>query len=60
MVGRWCDVILNLARRCIPNREVTIRPLDKPWFNSELHRLLRKKRRIHSQAKKIKTQESCF
>ena len=32
---------MDIALEHIPNREVTVRPSDKPWFNQELKRLIR-------------------
>ncbi len=29
---------IDLAKKCIPYKEVTIRPNDKPWYNSEIRR----------------------
>ena len=52
MVQRWTDSILQLAESNIPNRLVIVRQDDKPWFNIELRRLLRKKKRAHNDAKK--------
>ena len=37
-----CDLftnkIIELAELCIPRKEVTIRPYDKPWYDSEIRR----------------------
>ena len=55
VVVRWSDSIIALAKGTIPNREVMIRPLDKPWFDSSLRKLLRKKKRLHTVAKKFNT-----
>ncbi|WP_215897650.1 hypothetical protein, partial [Acinetobacter baumannii] len=43
----WTASFLNTARQCIPNKMVTIRPCDTPWYNSELRKLKRKKERYH-------------
>ncbi len=29
---------IDLAKQCIPRKEVTIRPNDKPWYDSEIRR----------------------
>ena len=39
-----------MAKNSIPTRVVTIRPNDKPWFNSELRRKIRKRDRLRKQA----------
>ena len=31
----------NLVKSCIPNKEVTIRPGDKPWYDSEIRKFSR-------------------
>lgn len=49
----WDSIISNafstekateLFRECIPEKSVTIRPKDKPWFDSDLRITLRKKK----------------
>ena len=45
---RWTETLLNLARTCIPNRVVTVRPRDSPWFTSNLHKLKRKVHRAYA------------
>ena len=37
----WTDMLMNAARECIPNKLVTVRPRDKPFFNGYLRRLRR-------------------
>ena len=49
--------LLRVSKACIPNKMVTVRPDDKPWFTNELRKLLRQKKRVHSQAKVINTPE---
>ena len=48
-VNEACEIFtntyLNMATNNIPTRVVTIRPNDKPWFNSDLRREMRKKDR---------------
>ena len=34
--NRWTDLFLNTARTHIPNKVVTIRPNDSPWYTNEL------------------------
>ena len=48
----WSDTFLNVARDCIPNKNVTIRPDDAPWYTNALRALKNKVERIHRRAKK--------
>ncbi|XP_021364976.1 uncharacterized protein LOC110457857 [Mizuhopecten yessoensis] len=43
MCDLFTEHFLNLADQCIPTKTITIRPTDKPWFNSELRREIRKR-----------------
>ncbi len=45
------DTIWDAATKSIPNKWATIRPNDVPWFNSHLRTLIRKRNRMHKQAK---------
>ena len=45
----------NLAKQFIPNRTVTIRTRDVPWYNIRLRCLKRKKDRSHRDAKHLNT-----
>ncbi len=47
----WTSTFLNVARQCIPNRVITVRPCDKTFFTPELRKLRRKKNRCHRKAK---------
>ena len=55
-VEETCDFFtttyLNLAEDNIPKKKVTIRPNDKPWFNSELRKEIRKRDRLRKRALK--------
>jgi len=51
----WTNKLLNIAKQTIPNKEVTVRPDDKPWYNNMLRRLCRKKERLHKKAKQYNT-----
>ena len=54
-----CEVInfhiLCIAKKHIPNKLVTIRPNDKPWFNGYLRRLNRYKLRAFRKFKQDKS-----
>ena len=54
----WTDMLMNAARECIPNKLVTVRPRDKPFFNGYLRRLRRSKERAHKWAKYDNTPEA--
>nr|XP_022287616.1 uncharacterized protein LOC111100237 isoform X1 [Crassostrea virginica]XP_022287617.1 uncharacterized protein LOC111100237 isoform X1 [Crassostrea virginica]XP_022287618.1 uncharacterized protein LOC111100237 isoform X1 [Crassostrea virginica] len=43
---------MSLVRECIPEKTVTIRPKDKPWFDSTLRKTIRKRDRLHNIALK--------
>ena len=49
---KWNEMFLNLPRQYIPNKVVKVRTDDKPWFNSELRKLLRQKNKAHRRAKR--------
>ena len=46
MCNTFTETFLRVARECIPTKIVTIRNSDRPWFNSELGREIRKRDRI--------------
>ena len=48
----WSETIIHAAKSFIPNRIVTVRKHDKPWYNNDLRRLRRKVERIHRRAKR--------
>lgn len=45
------ETILATASDSIPNKTVTIRPGDIPWMNNNIRKLIRKRNRIHKNAK---------
>ena len=55
---KWTDMLINVALECIPNKMVTIRPWDKPFYNGYLRRLRRAKDRAHRLAKYDNTPEA--
>ena len=56
VVDSWSTDFLEIAKNCIPNRRVKIRPNDKPYYNSYLRKLKRKQDRIHNKAKKYNSE----
>ena len=55
---KWTDKLLKIAKKHIPNKLVTIRPRDKPWFNGFLRRLRRKKEALFKTFKSTKLSET--
>jgi hypothetical protein len=53
MCNTFTETFLRIARECIPTKMVTVRNSDRPWFNSELRREIRKRDRIRKTAKNI-------
>lgn len=47
----WSHKFNSIMSQCIVNKEVTIRPRDKPWYNSLLRRENRKLEYHHKKAK---------
>ena len=47
----WTQNFLSIAKQFIPNRFITVRPSDCPWYTTHLRRLKRKLDRIHGRAK---------
>ena len=47
--------MLNAAKQFIPCKTVTVRPCDKPWYNSHCRGLRRRVQFSHQLAKKAQT-----
>ena len=45
------STILSIAKECIPNRQITIRPSEPPWITTEIKRNIRKRKRAYQKAK---------
>ena len=43
--------LLNIAKECIPTRNVTIRPSEPPWINALIKSKIRKRKRLYRKAK---------
>ena len=54
----WTNDFLAIADRCFPNKIVTIRLRDVPWYNSNLRILKRIRDRSHSSAKRKNTDQA--
>ena len=46
-VGNWMSLFTTIAEECVPHYMTTIRPRDKPFMNSNLRRLMRKRDRLY-------------
>ncbi len=51
-VDNFYTTLTKYITECIPTKQVTIRPNDKPWFNSILRKEFRKRDRLRKLAKK--------
>ena len=47
------QTLIYLSQHYIPNKNVTIRPLDLPWINTNIRKLMRKRNRFYRKYKKI-------
>ena len=36
LYNRWSESFRQILVMCVPNRTVVIRPMDKPWMNSNI------------------------
>ena len=43
--------LISIAKECIPNKTVRIRPSDPPWLTSYIKRYIRKRKRAYRKAK---------
>lgn len=43
---KFTTIFLDFVKQCIPSKNVTVRPNDKPWFDSEIRRSSRKRDRL--------------
>ena len=46
------NCIISLAKECIPNKTIRIRPSDPPWITTHLKQYIRKRKRAYKQAKR--------
>ena len=52
MSSKFSNKYIELAKKYIPVKTVTIRPNDKPWFNSSIRKSMRLRDRLHKQLKR--------
>ena len=49
---KFTNIIIDFMEQCIPSKEVTIRPNDRPWFDSVTRKCIRQRdRQKHIAAK---------
>ena len=46
------SVVENIARECVPNKNVRIKASEPPWITSSIKSLIRKRKRAYKKARK--------
>jgi len=54
MCNEFTKTFLEIARDCIPTKEIIVRENDKPWFNNTLRKEIRIRDRIRKKVLKHK------
>lgn len=49
----FTEKLLNSAKECMPSKTITIKENDAPWMSEEIRKLMDKKLKIHSFAKRL-------
>ena len=49
--NNFTNHILYIAKECIPNRVIRVRPSDPPWLTTYIKRFIRKRKRAYRKAK---------
>ena len=57
--GNITSTILSIAKECIPNRHITIRPSEPPWITTEIKRTIRKRKKAYRKAKSTGLEIDC-
>ena len=57
-VQKLTNNIVNAAEQSIPNKIVTVRPRDLPWFHNEIRKEIRKRNKAHKTEKITSTPEN--
>ena len=50
----FTNILINLAKECIPNKKVRVRPQDLPLINGLVRKLMRKRNRLYKNISLIK------
>ena len=51
--------LMNISSKHIPNKTINVRPYDPSWLNTNIKRLIRKRKRYYNKYKKTKTSSDC-
>ena len=51
--AKFSERIMNAVDQCVPNKIVSIRENDEPWFTNDIRTLCEKKLKIHTLAKRL-------
>ena len=54
-VDYFTDLLLTISKEHIPNKEITIRPKDKPWMTSHVKQAIKLRDKAHKKWVKNKT-----
>ena len=55
--AKWSTSFLNSCKQFIPNRDIIVRPKDKPWVDHQLKALLRRRNRLWRRWKRTGQEE---
>jgi hypothetical protein len=55
--NNFTTTFINLAKQCMPNKQITVRPKDAPWINNEIRILIAEKDKIYKTARKKNTND---
>ena len=51
----WTSTFIQFVKEYIPNKIITTRPLEKPYYSDKINRLRRRRQRAHKKAKRTGT-----
>ena len=54
---KWTETVLNISKKYIPNKIITVRPRDTPWYTTYLRLLKRRVMRTFHKFKKFNRQK---
>ena len=55
---KWTNMYTSICEKHIPHKDISIRPREPEWMNSELRKLIRKRNRLYRKAKNKNTNEA--
>lgn len=53
----FTETLTNIIKECVPNRTVTIRSTDAPWFKHDLKTKINRRNKLYKKAKRSNTRE---